>query len=229
MLNGLSVSLDFNQGPFLCLSLPSYLSHRFQVYCVELYGFGRSSRVRWGRRWEGDSMEGSLDLMTAALEQWRETLQIPQFILVSHSLSCYVAIAYLLKYPSHVSHLYLTSPIGLYPTPSSFSLLSQEGALSFYSSSSQHTEPSQTLISSSWGSWCHCDMRSISELLWDNNWTPMDLLRWLGPLGPSLSLSTASLSCLTISSVRAIRFLSIHDMVSPSHRPCLLCRPSIHS
>jgi pimeloyl-ACP methyl ester carboxylesterase len=228
MHNGWSVSLIFNPGSSSLSFFSSLTLHRFQVYCVELYGFGRSSRVRWGQRWEAESLESSLDLMTSALEHWRETLEIPQFILVSHSLSCYVAIAYLLKYPGHVSHLFLTSPIGLNPTASSFSPLGQEGTSSFYSSSSFYTELSQSPHSSSssispstWSSWCPCEFRSLSELLWDSNWTPMDLLRWLGPLGlsnpPSLSLIA----------VRTSGLLSVHAVVSRPNHPRVLCGPPV--
>jgi pimeloyl-ACP methyl ester carboxylesterase len=160
------------------------ISLRFQVYCVELYGFGRSSRVPWGQRWEGDTLEKSLDEMTSALEKWRETLQISQFILVTHSLSCYVGIAYLLQYPGFVSHLYLTSPIGLNSTFSSYSPLNSlyQRTNSFYSPIPQTQQDQEESKQELCGRTCWSS-QSISQILWDSNFTPMDILRWLGPLG----------------------------------------------
>jgi pimeloyl-ACP methyl ester carboxylesterase len=172
------------RSPFLSHENPDQFSLlRFQVYCVELYGFGRSSRVPWGQRWEAATLENSLDAMTSALEKWRETLQISRFILVTHSLSCYVGITYLLKYPGFVSHLYLTSPIGLNSTFSSYSPLNYrcQRTNSIYSPLHEvDQEVSKQELCGGTSCW---SSRSISQILWENNFTPMDFLRWLGPLG----------------------------------------------
>lgn len=161
---------------------------------MELYGFGRSARVRWGQRWDSGSLENSIDQMTSALERWRETLLIPEFALVTHSLSCYIGIAYLLKYPGRITHLYLTSPIGLHSTFSTHSPLVGYRANSFTSPSSDHTDislpsvafqtpPRSVIEPSHFLSSLSCQCQPVSQVLWENNFTPMDFLRWLGPMG----------------------------------------------
>ena len=53
------------------------LSDHFHVYAVELYGCGRSDRVPWRAK----TTDEALDLMTAALEKWRQEAGVDKFIL----------------------------------------------------------------------------------------------------------------------------------------------------
>lgn len=115
--------------------------------------------------------------MTLALEEWRDTLKISKFILVSHSLSSYVALSYSIKYPNHIENLYLISPGGLIHSninPTMYNINSQDNIHIQSSSISSISSSSSSSLLISY----------ISNYLWNSLYTPMDFLRWLGPLGP---------------------------------------------
>lgn len=85
-----------------------------KTYAIDWLGFGRSSRPDFPfRPLEKGSVEQSEDFFVDALEEWRKANDIDRFILVGHSLGGYLSAAYALKYPGHVQHLLLVSPVGV--------------------------------------------------------------------------------------------------------------------
>ncbi|KAJ9454637.1 Abhydrolase domain-containing protein cgi-58 [Diplonema papillatum] len=89
------------------------LVERFDVWCVDLLGFGRSSSPKFERHPEKSIVSFWVD----ALHCWRQTVLpgVPQINMVGHSLGSYVAAAYALAYPCTVNQLALAAPVGLVP------------------------------------------------------------------------------------------------------------------
>lgn len=123
--------------------------------------------------------------MTLHLENWRNTLQISKFTLVSHSFSSYVAVSYSLQYPNHIDNIFLISPGGLISSnidPTTLFNMKNNNYNNFPSHSDvvqQSQDFPSTTIKLSF-------INYISSYLWNSNFTPMDFLRWLGPLGNKL-------------------------------------------
>lgn len=82
-----------------------------QVYCVDLLGFGRSSRPRFNGKEPIDAIKWWIE----AIEAWREAMSIEKMVLLGHSLGGYVTGHYGLCYPDRVSGLILLSPFGVLP------------------------------------------------------------------------------------------------------------------
>ena len=71
------------------------LSSSGPVYCLDLLGFGRSSRPEFSR-----DPEGAEDQFLSALEEWREKVGMEEMVLLGHNLGGYLSAAYTLKYPN---------------------------------------------------------------------------------------------------------------------------------
>ncbi|XP_057426948.1 probable 1-acylglycerol-3-phosphate O-acyltransferase [Lotus japonicus] len=91
-----------------------------------------------------------------SFEEWRKAKNLSNFILVGHSFGGYVASKYALKHPEHVQHLVLVGSAGF----------------------SSETERITKFLSTWKG--------SILKQIWDSNFTPMKIIRGLGPWGPDL-------------------------------------------
>lgn len=89
------------------LNLESFAKDRI-VYSIDLPGFGKSSRPKL-------SKDAALaeEQLAQALEAWREAMGLERFVLLGHSVGAFVASAYTLRYPCHVSHLIVEDPWGL--------------------------------------------------------------------------------------------------------------------
>ncbi|CAM9257231.1 unnamed protein product, partial [Phaeothamnion confervicola] len=94
------------------------LSRDFRVYCVELYGCGRSTRGKFSAKTPEDAERVFVD----ALERWRIAADLPYFVLCGHSLGAMVAAAYAMSHPDRVLKLVLASPAGVGPVPEDFHL-----------------------------------------------------------------------------------------------------------
>ncbi|KAL3044095.1 1-acylglycerol-3-phosphate O-acyltransferase ABHD5-like [Trematomus bernacchii] len=88
------------------------LSSSGPVYCLDLLGFGRSSRPEFSR-----DPEGAEDQFLSALEEWREKVGMEEMVLLGHNLGGYLSAAYTLKYPNRVKHLLLVEPWGFPARP----------------------------------------------------------------------------------------------------------------
>lgn len=89
------------------------------VYCVDLLGFGRSSRPRFVSKDPSEAIRWWVD----SLEAWRREMGIEKMVLLGHSLGGYIAGNYALEYPSRLSGLIMLSPFGILPITRDFSRL----------------------------------------------------------------------------------------------------------
>jgi len=85
------------------------LSEYHTIYCPDLLGFGRSSRIPFKGK---TSMDARL-WWVESLEEWRKQLGLEKFIITGHSLGSWIAIAYSIKYPSRVTKLIISSTPGI--------------------------------------------------------------------------------------------------------------------
>lgn len=93
------------------------LSHAFPaVFSVDLLGWGLSSRPPFRLRQSDqghDDIRQAEDFFVESLEAWRKAQNITTFSLAGHSMGGYISVAYAERYPEHVEHLILISPVGV--------------------------------------------------------------------------------------------------------------------
>ncbi|PWA87923.1 1-acylglycerol-3-phosphate O-acyltransferase [Artemisia annua] len=94
-----------------------------------------------------------------SLEEWRKAKNLSNFVLLGHSFGGYIAAKYALKHPEHVQHLILVGPAG-------------------FSAESDKSER-LTKFQETWKG-------AVLNHLWESNFTPMKIVRGLGPFGPNL-------------------------------------------
>lgn len=85
------------------------LSHKFQVFCIDLLGMGLSSRPKF----ELSGTEECITFFIDSIEEWRKALKLENITLCGHSLGGYLSVNYTLKYRSAVKKLILMSPAGI--------------------------------------------------------------------------------------------------------------------
>jgi len=90
------------------------------------------------------------------LEQWRKCLKLPKIILIGHSFGGYVTASYCLKYPKYLENIVLVDPWGV-------SAYSEEG--------------NQRRNVPFW-------LKIILGMFNTFSWTPLVMLRFVGPAGP---------------------------------------------
>ncbi|KAE9588352.1 putative 1-acylglycerol-3-phosphate O-acyltransferase [Lupinus albus] len=91
-----------------------------------------------------------------SFEEWRKAKNLSNFILLGHSFGGYIASKYALKHPEHVQHLILVGPAGF----------------------SSETERITKFLETWKG--------SILNRIWESGFTPLKIIRGLGPLGPDI-------------------------------------------
>lgn len=146
------------------------------IYAFDVLGFAKSSRPNFTfpkfchmtalqrSKAEAEKME---EYMVESIEKWRKAIGGPlanKFILLGHSFGAYLSLAYALRHPEHVSHLILADPWGLPPENHSRHM-----------SSTHYTSSRQLPF------W----MKALAKLFL-GVFTPLSLLRALGPWGPGL-------------------------------------------
>uniref|UniRef100_A0A2N9IXE7 AB hydrolase-1 domain-containing protein n=1 Tax=Fagus sylvatica TaxID=28930 RepID=A0A2N9IXE7_FAGSY len=132
------------------------LAKRFRVIAVDQLGWGGSSRPDFTCKSTEETEAWFID----SFEEWRKAKNLSNFILLGHSFGGYVAAKYALKHPEHIQHLILVGPAGF---------------------SSESDAKSEALIRfrATWKG-------AILNHLWESNFTPMKIIRGLGPWGPNL-------------------------------------------
>ena len=81
-----------------------------RVTCIDLPGFGLSSRPRFPGASNGSAAEAKF---VDAIEAWRKTMQIDSLILCGHSFGGYLAMAYAMRHADRCRHVLLVDPWGL--------------------------------------------------------------------------------------------------------------------
>ena len=135
----------------------SALSEAFNVYSVDLAGFGMSDPTPL-TEW---TPEAGQRYFVTALERWRRAMRIDKMILLGHSYGGYIAACYGLMYPQHVDLLLLVSPVGV-PAPP------PQSSPEYFRRISR--------IPAFW--------RLVISTLWNWRITPASALAFAGPFGP---------------------------------------------
>eukprot|EP01080_Neovahlkampfia_damariscottae_P000833 gene833-9082_t len=87
------------------------LSEHYQVYALDLLGFGRSSRPKF----IGKTPEDAKDFWLNSFDEWRKEVGLEKFTLLGHSLGGFLTCSYALEKPQHLEKLILAAPIGIAP------------------------------------------------------------------------------------------------------------------
>jgi len=127
------------------------------VHLIDWLGTGLSSRPPFTAK----SVDETEEFFTRSLEEWRELNDIQEMVLIGHSLGGYLSFAYAERYPHRVRKLVLSSPAGVPNEPEGWKER-------IYSRIPRYLHWLPPLIS----------------VLWSNNISPGDFIRWIGPLGP---------------------------------------------
>uniref|UniRef100_A0A7N0V3A8 1-acylglycerol-3-phosphate O-acyltransferase n=1 Tax=Kalanchoe fedtschenkoi TaxID=63787 RepID=A0A7N0V3A8_KALFE len=132
------------------------LAKHFRVIAIDQLGWGGSSRPDFTCKSTEETEAWFID----SFEEWRRAKNLTNFILLGHSFGGYVASKYALKHPEHVQHLILVGSAGF---------------------TSETDAKSERLVQfqSTWKG-------AVIKHLWESNFTPMKLVRGLGPWGPGL-------------------------------------------
>lgn len=121
------------------------------VYCIDLPGFGRSSRVPFTE----NTPEASEKYFLTAIHKWFEKMGFSKKVrLLGHSFGAYLCACYALKHPDQIQHLILADPWGIPEKPNNF-----EQNLSF-------------------------KFKVILKFI--TYFNPLSIIRFVGPMGPSL-------------------------------------------
>ncbi len=164
----------------------------WKVYALDLLGYGRSSRPHF--HVHAKEASAKIDEAEAffidALEEWRVARDLTKFTLMGHSLGGYLAVAYARKYPGRLDKLILVSPVGVLRNPyvsadplpdshgeeeSAAGQVAEDMAAKELAAEADHKPPLQKSPYPSWLVW-----------LWEQNFTPFQIVRASGPLGPRL-------------------------------------------
>ncbi|RMX65609.1 hypothetical protein DD238_001774 [Peronospora effusa] len=154
------------------------LSEHYNVYAVEWIGTGRSDRPDFDFK-DYDSAD---EFILRSFEKWQQELELEQFDLCGHSMGAIIASSYALKHPEHVNHLVLASPAGVPQPPPPLDPTTEEGKAVKYS-------------------W----LRRIIMAAWKKNITPMSVVRFLGPYGPTFVQKVVHRRTLLMSEGSAMR------------------------
>lgn len=91
------------------LKLLKPLGNYFNIYAIDLLGFGLSSRTAFGCQ----TPEESIDFFVESIDRWREEMKIKKFTLLGISFGGYICASYALKYQKYLDRLLLLSPLGI--------------------------------------------------------------------------------------------------------------------
>lgn len=132
------------------------LAKHFRVIAIDQLGWGGSSRPDF----TCTSTEETEAWFVDSFEEWRKAKNLSNFVLLGHSFGGYIASKYALKHPEHVQHLILVGPAG-------------------FTSETEHKSERLTKFQATWKG-------AVLNHLWESNFTPMKIVRGLGPFGPNL-------------------------------------------
>ncbi|KAH9482592.1 putative cardiolipin-specific deacylase, mitochondrial [Psilocybe cubensis] len=91
--------------------------HGSSVFALDWLGMGRSARVPFSVKAKKDNVQSRVaeaeSFFIDSLEDWRTKMSLNKMTLIGHSLGAYFSVAYALKYPDRVHKLILLSPAGV--------------------------------------------------------------------------------------------------------------------
>lgn len=183
ILHGYGAGLGFFYKNFEPLSrLPGW-----RLHALDLLGMGMSSRppFRIHAKDHAGKIREAEDWFIDALEEWRVESKIDKFTLLGHSLGGYMAAAYALKYPGRLKKLVLISPVGIpedeyavnanLPEPDASSMQNE-----FTQTQDEIVDPKKDSKTP------RKPLPKWLTYLWDANISPFSVVRFAGPLGPTL-------------------------------------------
>jgi len=174
------------------------------IYSLDWLGMGRSARVPFKVKAKKNDIQGRVreaeSFFVDSLEEWRQKMNLEQMTLVGHSLGAYFSVAYALRYPTRVSRLVLLSPAGV-PRGPNTTVPSQEiaGRSPSHITSSENTsnssfqavQPSEHQLAEIREEQLAAKkeetrIRKLGTYLWEEGWSPFQLLRSLSAFAPLL-------------------------------------------
>lgn len=168
---------------------------RASVFALDWLGMGRSARVPFTVKAKRDDIDGRVaeaeSFFIDSLEEWRQKMGLERMTLVGHSLGGYLSIAYALKYPTRVTKLILLSPAGI-PRDPNTTTYSREVTDSQVSGEDDHAKPASAESVKSMRSSQEIEQRKESRTrklftyLWEEGWSPFQVVRATGIWGPML-------------------------------------------
>ena len=91
------------------------LSQHYNIYAIDLLGFGRSSRPYFPRSPHATPQQAR-DFWVESLHEWKtEVFGSEPVIFVGHSLGGYLACSYALEHPEHLKYFFMIAPVGIAP------------------------------------------------------------------------------------------------------------------
>mmetsp|Transcript_9592 Transcript_9592/g.28779 ORF Transcript_9592/g.28779 Transcript_9592/m.28779 type:complete len:447 (-) Transcript_9592:36-1376(-) len=85
--------------------------HYGTVYCLDLLGWGLSSRPPFNT--DDETVASAEAFFVESLEAWRRANGLDKIILGGHSMGGFLSVAYCEKYPERVDNVLLFSPVGV--------------------------------------------------------------------------------------------------------------------
>jgi len=141
-------------------SLDSLASTGRNVYSIDWPCWGLSSKADFPT---GEGTQVCEQFFVDGIERWRRSVGLDRVVLLGHSFGGYFAACYAMKHPENVEALILASPVGMGEQRDGRGLL--------------HPERLQALP------WWQRSLITTARDMWVGGWTPMDVVRALGPFG----------------------------------------------
>ncbi|CAI2370262.1 unnamed protein product [Moneuplotes crassus] len=89
------------------------LTENFHIICIDLLGFGRSSRPKFKCK----TSEEAEDFFVLSIEKWREQMQLDSFSICCHSFGGYVMGRYALRFSDNIKKIIFLSSLGVDHVP----------------------------------------------------------------------------------------------------------------
>jgi len=93
-----------------------YLAPHFKIYSIDLLGMGSSSRPNYTAK----NVHESEQFFIKAINEWRQAMDLEQFVLAGHSFGGYISGVYALEFPQQIIKLLLLSPVGIPNKPEGY-------------------------------------------------------------------------------------------------------------
>ncbi|TFK76159.1 alpha/beta-hydrolase [Pluteus cervinus] len=167
------------------------------VYAMDWLGMGRSARVPFTVKAKRDDIPGRVaeaeSFFVDSLEEWRTKMNLEKMTLIGHSLGAYFSVVYALKYPTRVNKLILLSPAGVPRDPNNTTVPSREltdtaSSNGTIGSSEPATEIDIEQVRAEQAAEKRSESRTrkLFTYLWEEGWSPFQVVRSLNVFGPWL-------------------------------------------